>query len=143
MLKTILSVSGRPGLFKLVSKGKNMFIVESLIDKQRIPMYAKDKAVPLADITVYTDGENEPLPVVLTQIRDKENSEKISLNLSAAKPDELRAYLATVLPHFDRERVYPNDIRKILSWYNLLITSGITDFTPEEKPQQEEPSEEE
>jgi hypothetical protein len=143
MLKTILSISGKPGLYKLVSQGKNMLIVESLSDQKRIPAYAKDKVISLGDIAVYTDEEEVPLHTVLTGVKAKENSELIAFNLSAAKPDELRAYLAEVLPTFDREKVYPSDIRKLLSWYNLLIASGITDFTPEEKPQEVETKEEE
>jgi hypothetical protein len=142
MLKTILSISGKPGLYKLVSQGKNMLIVESLADKKRIPAYAKDKVISLGDIAIYTDEEEVPLHVVLTGVKEKENGEKITLNLSAAKPDDLRAYLAEILPTFDREKVYPSDIRKLLSWYNLLITSGITDFTPEEKPKEADAIEE-
>ncbi|GHU13852.1 hypothetical protein FACS189441_2170 [Betaproteobacteria bacterium] len=143
MLKTILSISGKPGLYKLVSQGKNMLIVESLSDQKRIPAYAKDKVISLGDIAIYTDEEEVPLHTVLTGVKEKENGELITLNLSAAKPDELRTYLAEVLPAFDREKVYPSDIRKLLSWYNLLIASGITDFTPEEKPQEAEAKEEE
>jgi hypothetical protein len=119
-----------------------MLIVESLIDKRRIPIYAKDHAIPLADISIYTDAETVSLPTILSQIKERENGEKLSFNYSAASPDELRAYLAQVIPNFDRERVYPSDIRKMLSWYNLLIASGITDFLPKEKPQEEKPAEE-
>ncbi|MDR1257977.1 MAG: DUF5606 domain-containing protein [Tannerellaceae bacterium] len=137
MLKTILSISGKPGLFKLVSQGKNMLIVESLTDKQRIPAYARNKVLSLGDIAVYTDGDEVPLHTIFTSIKDKENGLKSSLDLSAAQPDELRAYLAEILPGFDRERVYPSDIRKMISWYNLLVASGMTDFTPEEKPKEE------
>ncbi|MDR1357062.1 MAG: DUF5606 domain-containing protein [Tannerellaceae bacterium] len=136
MLKTILSVHGRPGLFKLISKGKNMLIIESLVDKQRIPVYTKDKVISLGDISVYTKSEEVPLRTILTSVKDKENGQKVSLNLPTAKPDELRAYMEEILPEFNRERVYPSDIRKLLSWYNLLISSGITDFAPEEKPQE-------
>jgi hypothetical protein len=139
MLKTILSISGKSGLFKLVSQGKNMLIVESLVDKQRIPAYAKDKVISLGDIAVYTKEEEVPLHVVLTNIANKENGEKISIDLTTAKPDDLRTYLAEVLPDFDREKVYPSDIRKMISWYNLLISTGITQFTPEEKPEEETP----
>jgi hypothetical protein len=142
MLKTILSISGKPGLFKLVSQGKNMLIVESLADKKRIPAYAKDKVISLGDIAIYTDEEEVPLHVVLTGVKEKENGVKTAFNISSAKPDDLRAYLAAILPNFDREKVYPSDIRKLLSWYNLLIASGITDFTPEEKPQEAEAEEE-
>jgi hypothetical protein len=143
MLKTILSISGKPGLFKLVSQGKNMLIVESLADKQRIPAYTKDKVTSLGDIAVYTNEEEVPLHAVFTRIKNKENGQKATLDPSAATPDELRDYLAGVLPDFDREKVYPSDIRKMISWYNLLVASGITDFTPEEKPQEKTIPEEE
>lgn len=140
MLKTILSISGKPGLFKLVSHGKNMLIVESLADNKRVPAYAKDKVISLGDIAIYTDEAEVPLHEVLTSIKNKENGEKASID-SSAKPDELRAYLAEVLPNFDRERVYPSDIKKLISWYNLLIAAGITDFTPEEPAQETEAGE--
>lgn len=142
MLKTILSISGKPGLFKLVSHGKNMLIVESLADKKRVPAYAKDKVISLGDIAIYTDDAEVPLHEVLTSVMNKENGKKASISTSA-KPDELRAYFAEVLPSFDRERVYPSDIKKLISWYNILIGAGITDFTPEEPAAEEEtPAEE-
>ncbi|MCD7936442.1 MAG: DUF5606 domain-containing protein [Tannerellaceae bacterium] len=133
MLKTILSISGKPGLFKLVSQGKNMLIVESLVDKKRIPAYAKDKVISLGDIAIFTEDDEVPLHEVLTNIKSKENGEKASLTTTGATAEQLKAYLAEVLPNFDRDRVYPSDIKKLLNWYNLLVASGITDFTPEEK----------
>lgn len=132
MLKTILSISGKPGLFRLVTHGKNMLIVESLADKKKIPAYARDKVISLGDIAIYTNEAEVPLHKVLTNVKNKENGQKSSLNPSAAKPDELRAYMAEVLPEFDRDRVYPSDIKKLLTWYNLLIDANITEFTPEE-----------
>ena len=132
MLKTILSISGRRGLFKLVSHGKNMLIVESLADGKKVPAYAKDKVISLGDMAIYTVGAEVPLHEVLTKIKDKENGAKASISTSA-KPDELRAYLAEVLPDFDRERVYPSDIKKLISWYNILIEAGITDFSQEDE----------
>lgn len=140
MLKTILSISGKPGLFKLVSHGKNMLIVESLADQKRVPAYAKDKVISLGDIAIYTDETEIPLHEVLTSVKNKENGGVATIN-SAAKPEELRAYFAEVLPNYDRERVYPSDIKKLISWYNLLISAGITDFTPQE-PTEEAPAEE-
>lgn len=136
MLKTILSISGKPGLFKLVSRGKNMLIVESLADKKRVPAYAKDKVISLGDIAIYTDDAEVPLYEVLTSVKNKENGEKASIPTSA-KPDELRAYFAEILPNFDRDRVYPSDIKKLISWYNILVGAGITDFTPEEPATEE------
>ena len=132
MLKTILSISGKPGLFKLVSHGKNMLIVESLTDKKRVPAYAKDTVISLGDIAIYTNEAEVPLHEVLTSVKNKENGAKVSINTSTAKPEELRTYFAEILPSFDRDRVYPSDIKKLLSWYNILIGAGITDFTPEE-----------
>lgn len=139
MLKTILSISGKPGLFKLVSHGKNMLIVESLADKKRVPAYAKDKVISLGDIAIYTEEAEVPLHEVLTNVKNKENGQPSSLNPSQAKADQLRAYMAEILPDFDRERVYPSDIKKLLNWYNLLISAGITEFTPEEAGQEEAP----
>ncbi|MDR1200107.1 MAG: DUF5606 domain-containing protein [Tannerellaceae bacterium] len=137
MLKTILSISGKAGLFKLVSQGKNMLIVESLAEKKRIPVYAKDKVISLGDIAIYTDDDEIPLHKVLTHVKNKENGQKAPIDLPSAKPDELRAYFAEILPNFDRGRVYPSDIKKLLSWYNLLIANDITDFTPETKTTEE------
>ncbi|MCD7931202.1 MAG: DUF5606 domain-containing protein [Tannerellaceae bacterium] len=138
MLKTILSIAGRPGLFKLVSQGNKMLIVESLVDGKRIPAYAKDKVISLGDIAIYTDDDEVPLHEVLTAIKTKENGQKTSITVAGSKNDQLREYLAEVLPNFDRERVYPNDIKKLLNWYNLLVEKGLTDFTPEESGEEAE-----
>lgn len=124
MLKTILSVSGRPGLFKLISNGKNMVIVESLIDKKRLPIYARDKVVSLGDIAMYTTEDEVPLRDVLVSIKKKESGNKASI-LPSAKPEELKAYLGEVLPNFDGDRIYSSDIKKLINWYNLLTEAGI------------------
>lgn len=141
MLKTILSISGKPGLYKLVSHGKNMLIVESLTDNKRVPAYAKDKVISLGDIAIYTDETEVPLHEVLTKVQEKENGAATSITPSA-KPDELRSFMAEVLPNFDRDRVYPSDIKKLITWYNILIGAGITNFTPIE-PSTEVPAAEE
>lgn len=109
-----------------------MLIVESLIDKKKVPAYAKDKVISLGDIAMYTEEAEVPLHEVLTNVKKKENGQKASLVPSKARPEELRAYMAEVLPTFDRERVYPSDIKKLISWYNILIGAGITEFTPED-----------
>jgi len=141
-MKKILSVSGKSGLFKMVSQGKNMLIAESLIDQKRIPVYTRDKVVSLGDISIYTDTEEVPLPQILTKIKEKENGKPIDFNPSI-RPEELKSYFAEILPNFDREKVYPSDIKKIMNWYNLLINTGNTDFeTKEEGEQESEKSEE-
>ncbi|MEL5895364.1 DUF5606 domain-containing protein [Bacteroides sp. GD17] len=139
MLKTILSISGKPGLYKLVSRGKNMLIVESLVDKKRFPAYGNEKIISLGDIAMYTDTEDVPLKDVLTSMKKKENGEVVKMELKKATADDLRAYLAEVLPTFDRDRVYPSDIKKLISWYNLLVKNNMTDF--EEAPEAGETAE--
>jgi len=131
MLKEILSMTGRPGLFKLVSQGKNMLIVESLVDGKRIPAYTKDKVVSLGDIAIFTDTADVPLAKVLESVKTKENGALCSIDPKADN-DKLRKYLGEILPNYDRDRVYPSDIRKLLSWYNILINAQITEFVTEE-----------
>lgn len=132
MLKEILSVTGKPGLFKLVSQGKNMLIVESLIDGKRIPAYSKDKVISLGDIAIFTETTEIPLGQVLEVVKAKENGAICSID-SKADNDKLRKYMGEILPEYDRDRVYPSDIRKLINWYNILINAQITDFLAEEK----------
>lgn len=139
MLKTILSISGKPGLYKLISQGKNMLIVESInAEKKRIPAYGHEKIISLADIAMYTDDAEVPLKDVLVSMKGKENGALVSLDPKKASSEELRAYLAEVLPDFDRDRVYPADIKKLISWYNILVSNGITDFEGEAAVETEE-----
>ena len=128
MLKTILSIAGKPGLYKLVLQGRNMLIVESLVDKKRIPAYGSEKIISLGDIAMYTDAEDVPLSQVLTAVKTKENGQEATIDLKKASQDELKAYMSEVLPNFDRDRVHVSDIKKLISWYNLLVKAGITDF---------------
>lgn len=133
MLKTILSISGKPGLYKLISQGKNMLIVESISeDKKRIPAYGNEKVISLADIAMYTNDSEVPLKEVLTSVLKKENGELASIDAKKSTSDQLRTYFAEILPDFDRDRVYVTDIKKLISWYNILVTNGITDFEAEE-----------
>lgn len=138
MLKTILSISGKPGLYKLISQGKNMLIVESVdAVKKRFPAYGNEKIISLADIAMYTDDAEVPLYDVLEAIKEKENAATASIDPKKATSEQLREYLAEVLPNFDRDRVYVADIKKLISWYNILVTNGITEFKPEAETQEE------
>lgn len=144
MIQKILSISGRPGLFKLVNQGRNMLIVESLADGKRTPAYSHDKVVAIADISIYTnDDEERPLVKVLETIRDKNEAKPVDVKGIGSDAD-LRKYFESILPEFDKERVYTNDIRKVFNWYNCLIAAGITDFSlPEPDNAGEEESEKE
>lgn len=129
MLKTILAISGKPGLYKLISQGKNMLIVESVgADKKRLPIYASDKVISLGDIAMYTDAEEVALAEVLESVKNKENSSVASLDYKKASAEELHQFMAEVLPNYDRDRVHTSDIKKLIQWYNLLVSSGITEF---------------
>ena len=135
MVQTILSIAGKPGLYKLVSRGKANLIVEALDDtRKRMPVFASDRVTSLADIAMYTDAEDVPLMTILANLRDEENSKEITLNFKKCKSGELRDYFAEILPDFDRDRVHDSDIRKLFSWYNILIKNGITDFEEEMRP---------
>ena len=131
MLKTILSISGRPGLFKLVNQGKNMLIVESLMTGKRTPAYAHDKVISLGDIAIYTTEEDIPLNDVFEAIRVKNDGKQVDVK-AIGGDNEIRAYFAEILPDFDDERVYTNDIKKVFSWYNQLVGAGFDSFKSEE-----------
>ena len=137
MLQTILAISGKPGLYKLVSRAKNSLIVEILDEThRRIPAFASDRITSLADIAMYTEGDDVPLAKVLENLKKLEEGKPASIDFKKAKRDELRDYFAKVLPDFDRERVHNSDIKKLIQWYNILVANGITDFENEMQPTQ-------
>ena len=135
MLQTILAISGKPGLYKLVSRAKNSLIVEILDEThRRLPAFAADRITSLADIAMYTDGDDVPLGKVLENMKQLEESKEASINYKKASGDELREYFAKVLPNFDREGVHVSDIKKLRQWYNILVNNGVTDFENEMQP---------
>ena len=137
MLQNILAITGKPGLYKLVSRGNNMLIVESLLDGKRMPTYARDKIVALSDVSMFTDADDISLSEVLTSAGKKEGLKAVAMDPKKASNAELQAWFDEVLPNWDRDRVYPSDIRKLIQWYNILINAGITDFSVEEAAEEE------
>ena len=132
MFERILTISGKPGLYRLLSQGRNMFIVEAVdATKKRMPVYNSDKVVMLDDIAIYTDTEEVPLREVFAKIQEKENG-VLSIDIKSSTPEELVEYFEAVMPDYDRERVYLTHIKKIYSWYNILVENGVTDFVAEE-----------
>jgi hypothetical protein len=129
-LKDILAISGKGGLFKFVSQGRNGIIVESLHDKKRTNVPATAKISALEDIAIYTETEEVPLKDVFKKIREKENGGKSLSKKSSA--EELKNYLEAILPDYDRDRVYVSDIKKIVHWYNLLYELEMLDILEEE-----------
>lgn len=139
MLQTILSISGKPGLFRLVSQGKNALIVESLAGGKRMPVSGRDKVVSLGNISMYTVGDDKPLEEILDLVYAHQKGEK--MDVAKMDNDALREKFGEILEDFDRERVYPSDIKKLFSWYNILLDAGFTKFTDEEEEAKEEEKE--
>lgn len=133
MFERVLTISGKPGLYRLLSNGRNMFIAE-VIDatKKRIPVHNTDKVVMLDDIAIYTDTEEIPLRNVFAKIYEKENG-VLSLDLKMATPEELVEYFEGIMPDYDRERVYLTHIKKMFAWYNILVSNGVVDFEQEKE----------
>ena len=137
MFETILTISGKPGLYRLLSRGRNMFIVECVdASKKRQPVYDSDQVVMLDDIAIYTDTEEVPLRNVFAKIYEKENG-VLSFDLKMSTPEELVEYFEGIMPDYDRERVYLTHIKKMYSWYNILVANGITDFEAAEENEAE------
>ena len=132
MLKEILAITGKPGLYKLVSRGNNMLIVESLVDGKRMPTYARDKIVALSDVSMFTNADDVRLSEVLTNCGKKEGLKPTQIDGKKATNEEVQKWFDDVLPDWDCDRVYPSDIRKLIAWYNILVKAGITDFKDEE-----------
>ncbi|MDE5847718.1 MAG: DUF5606 domain-containing protein, partial [Muribaculaceae bacterium] len=124
MLKEILSITGKPGLYRIITPGKRTLLVEDLVSKKRFPLGARDRVVCLGDIAMYTVGEDLPLDKILDRVYAVEEGQRI--DVKAMDNDMLRAEFAKAVEDFDRDRVYPSDIKKLFNWYNLLISEGYT-----------------
>lgn len=131
MLREILSITGKPGLYKIVTPGKRTLVVEDLVSKKRFPLSQRDRVVCLGDIAMYTEGEDLPLGQILDRLYAVEEAKPI--DVKSLDNDGLREEFAKAVEDFDRERVYPTDIKKLFNWYNLLISQGFEKFAEEEK----------
>jgi hypothetical protein len=139
MQQTILAISGKSGLYKLVSRGKNNLIVEALdATHRRMPAFATDRITSLNDIAMFTDDEEVPLTDVLESMKTLEDGKKAAVDPKKASTKELQDYFTKVLPTWDRDRVHASDIKKLITWYNLLIEAGITDFKDAEEEEKAE-----
>ncbi len=136
-LDKVLSISGRPGLFKLVTQTRNGFIAESLIDKKKLSVNMQHNVSILSEIAIYTLSEELPLKDVFNKIKVKENGKKTSISHKESK-DKLEEYFFEVLPDYDEDRVYPSDIKKIIQWYNLLEKHNMLNFEEAENTADEE-----
>lgn len=134
-LKDIMAISGYSGLFKFIAQGRNGVVVEGLIDKKRMNASATSKISALDDIAVYTDEKEVPLAEIFRLIFKKEEGGKVSLPKNT--DDQIKKYMAEVIPNYDRDRVYVSDMKKIINWYNLLQGLGLVDLEVEEEKKEE------
>ncbi|WP_040279859.1 DUF5606 family protein [Psychroserpens damuponensis] len=131
-LDKILSISGKPGLYKIVTQTRNGFVVESLIDQKKTSVNIHSNISVLSEIAVYTLTEELPLREVLKKIRTKENANQTSISHKDSK-DKLEEFFFEVLPDYDEDRVYASDIKKIVQWYNLLQKHDMLGALDEDK----------
>ncbi len=131
-LEKVLSISGKPGLYKLVAQTRGGFVAESLIDKKRISVSIQHNVSVLSEIAIYTLTEEIPLKQVFLNIKNKENGGETSVKANESK-DKLEAYFFEVLPNYDEDRVYASDIKKVLQWYNLLLAQNMLNNLEDEK----------
>ena len=137
MKETILAIAGKPGLYKLVTRGKNNLIVEALdATHRRQPAFATDRITSLNDIAMFTETDDVPLMTVLDNMKNLEDGKKASINEKKASGKELQDYFTKVLPEWDRDRVQNSHIKKLITWYNILVENGITDFKEETEEQE-------
>ena len=130
MLKEILSISWKPGLFKLINNTANALIVESLLDGKRFPAYSNAKIIALEDISIYTEDEDMPLKTVFKRMYEKEEGKPAIAAITN--------YIESVIPEYDADRVYVSDMRKMIQWYNLLLDKNLLNFDEPEEEKKEE-----
>ena len=129
MKETILAISGKPGLYRLVARGNGNLIVESIDEqKRRITAGSRDRVTSLRDVSMYTMDDDKPLMEVFESIKAKYNGQPVDIHTSKADKAQLYAFLDEVLPDNDADRIYPGDVKKLIQWYNILVQAGYTDF---------------
>ncbi|MBU2945198.1 DUF5606 family protein [Zobellia uliginosa] len=136
-LDKILSIGGKPGLYKLVTQTRTGFVAESLIDQKRITVGMRSNVSILSEIAIYTLDEELPLRDVFLKIQVKEKGGKTSVAHKAEKI-KLEEYFFEILPNYDEDRVYASDIKKVIQWYNILHENNITDFSADKSAMDEE-----
>ncbi|GAA4976596.1 DUF5606 domain-containing protein [Algibacter aquimarinus] len=141
-LDKVLSISGKPGLYKLIAQTRAGFVAESLIDKKRLSVSIQQNVSVLSEIAIYTLTEEVPLKDVFKKIKEKENGEKTSVKPKDSK-HKLEEYFFDVLPDYDEDRVYASDIKKVVQWYNLLQQHNMLDYLDSENDSAETLDEEE
>jgi hypothetical protein len=135
-IKDFIAISGQPGLFKLISQGKSILIAENLENGQRLPVHPSSHVSSMEEIAVFTDSEDKPLKEIFLDIYQKEDGKTI-LDPKKSTNDQIKDYFATVLPNYDRNKVYVSDMKKIFTWYNILVANSTIEWTADPVPDAE------
>lgn len=130
-LTEIMSISGKPGLYKMITHTKTGMLVESMDDQKRFPVFTHEKVSSLEEISIFTETDDIPLKEVFKKIYDLLKGEKAISHKSSG--EELKDFFDDVIPDYDKERVYVSDIKKVIQWYNILHEKDLLDFTEEEE----------
>lgn len=138
-LEKVLSISGKPGLYELTAQTRGGFVAKSITEGNKISVSVRHNVSLLSEIAVYTYTEEVPLGTIFQKMYEKEEG-KTAIDHKASKK-ELEAYFAEVLPDYDVDRVYQSDIKKIIQWYNVLVSNGFTDFSKGEEKSAEDSAE--
>lgn len=133
MLKKIISITGKPGLYRILSQGRGSLIVEDIDTKRRMPVLGRDQVVSLGDISMYTESGDTPLGEILDKVYA--HFEGKPVDVKGLDSVALHTTFGEIVEDYDRDRVRDNDIKKLFKWYNLLLASGMTKFA--EEPQEE------
>ena len=130
-LSKILAISGKPGLYRTLSQTKSGFIVESLIDGKRFPVFSHERVSTLGEISIFTTKDDDlQLKEVFRKFFDKTQGQPVP-DPSSDGPS-IKNFFAEAIPEYDPERVYVSDMKKALAWFNLLLEKGLMEFTEEE-----------
>ena len=131
-LSKLLSIAGKPGLFKMVGESKNGIVVESLTDGKRIPAFSHERISSLKEISIYTESEDMPLFDILKNLYEKQEAKPVD-NPKKLSSNDLKALFAEVVPDYDKDAVYTSDMKKVFTWYNQLLENDMLDFSEAEE----------
>ena len=139
-LTKILSISGKPGLFKMVGETKSGLIVESLEDNKKFPVFSHEQISSLKEISIYTETDSVSLKEVLKKLKELQPDKPVD-NPKKASSDDLKALFVQIVPDYDMDAVYVSDMKKVFTWYNLLLKNNMLDFTDDEDEESTEANE--
>jgi len=135
-LTQILSIAGKPGLFKILNQSRGGVVVTSLSDGKKMVVGQTQRVSTLSDISIYTLEGDEPLANIFEKMHQQSAGKAVEVD--AKDPDTLREYFFRIFPEHDEDRVYPSDIKKMIKWFNLLLEKGLLEFDKEEEVKSEE-----